>query len=49
MKKQPSQKSQLIATFAASRFFKSRKGSTSKDVLSAHMMTSLQVWAFGKK
>jgi len=49
MKKQQTQKSQLIATFAASRFFKSRKNPTSKDVLSAHMMTALQVWAFSKK
>ena len=48
MKKQSTQKSQLISLIAT-RFFKSRKKPTSKDVLSAHMMTSLQVWAFAKK
>jgi len=48
MKKQSTQKSQLISLIAT-RYFKSRKNPTSKDVLSAHMMTSLQVWAFGKK
>jgi len=38
-----------ILKFLSSRYFKQPKKSTSKDVLSAHMMTALQVWAFGKK
>jgi len=48
MKKQPTQKNQLLSLIAT-RYFKSRKNPTSKDVLSAHMMTALQVWAFSKK
>ena len=30
-------------------YFKTQKKSCSKEVLSAHMMTSMQVWAFSKK
>jgi len=49
MKKQSKERTLLVSAFAASRSFKGKENPTTKDVLAAHMMTALQVWAFSKK